>query len=278
MKISIGVMSCYKFKDRYDAIKETWGKDFDRIFYFGGCESNPNELIPFNYPEKYSSILYIQHDIYKYLYEQNNDSDWYCVINDDAILFKENLEFILSQYDRNEDLYLGTSNYKSEALPFSRYVKDKNSPLAGLYYASGGPGFYISNSLMKKIYDLNEKMLSLWIIDSNKFFNNLDKQCIDAGLGYQLYKLLNIRTVDINTEDYRLYTQPPSFYIKHEWRLCKNPMGFHYILPDQMRKLYNSKIYYEKKLNNLWGWYDRIPTVNEIKCYIKKIIRYDRNY
>ena len=230
-------MTCNKYKARYDAIKNTWGKDFDRIFYFGGDQSNPDEIIPLNYPETYGSILYIQHDIYKYLYEKHDDSDWYCVINDDGMLMKENLEHILKKYDPSTDLYLGTSNYKSDILPFRNYIKDPNSEFANVYYASGGPGFFFSNSLMKKIYPRVDEMLDIWVKDCKKHFN-LKEQFIDAGLAYQLYRMFGIKTIDINTDDYRLYTQNPSHYLKLEGAVCKKPMGFHYVDPAMMYKLY----------------------------------------
>jgi hypothetical protein len=241
MKISIGVMTCYKFKERYDAIKNTWGKDFDRIIYFGGDQSDPDEIIPLNYPEKYGSILYIQHDIYKYLYEKHKDSDWYCVINDDSILFKDNLENRLSMWNPQEDLYVGTSNYKSDILPFRNYLKNPRSEFYDMYYASGGPGFFLSNSLMNKIYPVVDEMLNLWINDFDTYFKEpLLPQFIDIGLAYQLYKMFNIKVTDINTEEYRLYTGAPFSYNGRE-SICKYPMGFHYIQAPEMYKLYSQK-------------------------------------
>ncbi len=239
MKIAIGVMTCQKYKKRYDTIKNTWGKDFENIYYFGGDQSNPDEIIKLDYPDQYSSILYIQHDIYEYLYNAHPDADWYCVINDDAVLFKDNLMHILNQYDASNDLYLGTA--KRENLCLGNYDLT-GGKYSGVYYASGGPGFFISNPLMKKMVPKNKEMLSLWINDCPRRFR-LMTQFIDAGLAYQLYEFFNVSVTDINTEDYRLYTQLPKHYIENKGeQICKNPMGYHYVTPEIMVDFYNKYI------------------------------------
>ena len=95
------------------------------------------------------------------MYEKNSDSDWYCVINDDGMLIRKNLEKILENYNSQQDWYLGSANYKSDLLKLGYYIKDQNSEYKDLYYASGGPGFFFSNSLMKKIYPRINDMLNL---------------------------------------------------------------------------------------------------------------------
>ena len=68
-------------------------------------------------------------------------------------------------------------------------------------------------------------------------------QFIDAGLAYQLYEFFNVSVTDINTEDYRLYTQLPKHYIENKGeQICKNPMGYHYVTPEIMVDFYNKYI------------------------------------
>jgi hypothetical protein len=79
--IAVGVVTSSNLKERYTACKQTWLKDFENTFLFGG-NGNDSSLINFSEAgEDYNSHFLKQQLGLKYMYEHNNSYDWYFTLN-----------------------------------------------------------------------------------------------------------------------------------------------------------------------------------------------------
>jgi hypothetical protein len=243
-KIGIGVVTSSNLKKRYNVCKNTWLKDFENTYLFGGNGNDPSLINITEAGEDYRSHFLKQQLGLKYMYDDNDSLNWYCMTSCDAILFKDSTIRELSKYDHNEDIVLCQPGGVWSSNPIGEIhggdlVDDKFRAIAG------GGGFFISNSLMKKCYP---------IIDNfNKHWSDVSGNCYpysDVAFAYMINKYFNIKVTHL----YYILGQPPShyesaiignsdtkWYTNYEISLSdclKTPMSFHYIKPDQMEDVY----------------------------------------
>ena len=88
-KIGIGVVTSSNLKNRYNACKNTWLKDFENTYLFGGNGNDPSLINIVEAGEDYNSHFLKQQLGLKYMYNDNDSYDWYCMTSCDAILFKD---------------------------------------------------------------------------------------------------------------------------------------------------------------------------------------------
>lgn len=255
--ISISVITSTNLKERYKACAETWTKDFKNVYFFGGHIKDEN-LIPIESAgEDYNSHFLKQQLGFKYMYENNPDSDWYATVGCDAIVYKERALSMLSQYDRNEDFIIGQANCYWTDDPFVRqleyvegypfdekYIQLLKNPRVFRALAGGGP-IFISNSLMKKCHGIIDEFNSHW-----KKISGYNYPYSDVALPYMVKLYFGVDVTFIPN----ILSQRPEHYesalqgadhMKHYKNYpisldeaLSNPISFHYIEPFEMEETY----------------------------------------
>lgn len=244
-KISISVITSANLKERYSACMNTWSKDFDNVYFFGGYMNDENLISIESAGEDHNSHFLKQQLGFKYMYEANPESDWYITIGCDAIIYRERLLKMLSKYDRNEDFLIGQTCGTWTDNPHIMEIGNQTNDSNKFKALAGGAPILISNSLMKKCYGIIEEFNSTW--------TNISGSCYpysDVALPYMIKKYFG---VDATFEPY-LLSQPPSHYIgalngdeNAKWYVdypislkeaLSEPISFHYIKPSEMEEIY----------------------------------------
>ena len=229
--LGIGIMTSINLKDRYMACKNSWLSDFNNIFLFGGDTEDNNLIRLKNVGEDYSSCFLKQQLGLKYIYEKNNNYDWYCMVGCDTILYKNNIIKELKNFDRDKDLFLGQTNN-------NMIVNNTN-----ILTIAGGGGFFISNSLMRKIYPKILEFNHIWknLSDSNKL--PVPYAIADIAIAYMIKLYFNIDAIHISG----MYSQNPIKYTKNnnycnlnieDIKKLNCPLSYHYIKPNEMNYIY----------------------------------------
>ena len=224
LNISIGVMTSINLKERYNACKNTWAVDFENIYFLGGNLSNEDDLVKIDGAgEDWNSAFLKQQLGLKYLFEKNENSDWYCIVGCDNVLFEANLSSYLESYDPKSDIIFCEIYGGPDGIASINGFKFRS--------LAGGGGIILSNSLMRKIYPLIDEFNIEW--------NNLSKNgqlhancygCGDIAMAYMTKKYFNL---DLSHVD-GMYSQPPHSYTN----IVKKPISFHYISPHEMDEIY----------------------------------------
>jgi hypothetical protein len=245
----VGVVTSKNLEKRYRTCMDTWAKDFDFIHFFGGeLEDESLIKVPGAGDDYYSHFPKQQYGL-KYLFEVYPDMDWYNMASCDNVLYKSTVVGELSKYDSDQPLFITEPCGTWVDLPFIRCVNGDEKTTGTKFTASaGGASFWISNSLMKLIYPYFDEFNKYWI---EKAGTNLPYS--DVAISYMIKKYTNIDLTYNNT----MFSQNLSFYENlinnpsdpnriwyDDVRLdsiiqgLKNPMSFHYVLPDEMDQLY----------------------------------------
>lgn len=229
----MGVMTSYKLKNRYMACKNTWTKDFDNVFFFGGDSHDDNLIRLKGVGEDYNSAFMKQQDGLKYMFEKNNEFDWFSMNGCDHILFKKNVIEALKDYDRNEDLLFGEV-YKTMVIDGTETV-----------IFAGGGSFFVSNSLMRKMYPIINEFNLLWKRVTSEVPTNVSYAYADVSMAFMAKRYFNIDATHMSG----MFSQHPSFYdisknfgnylSDDDILRLKNPISFHYIKPHEMGDVYN---------------------------------------
>lgn len=243
--VSISVITSANLKERYIACMNTWAKDFTDVYFFGGYINDDNLISIESAGEDHSSHFLKQQLGFKYMYEQNPESDWYITIGCDAILYRDRLLEMLAKYDRNRDFLIGqecgTWTDSPRIMEIAHQAPDSNK----FKSLSGGGPIIISNSLMKKSYGIIDEFNTHW--------TNISGSCYsysDVALPYMMKKYFGIET----TFEPNILSQPPRHYIgaiggdeNAKWytdypisleEAISNPISFHYIKPFEMEEIY----------------------------------------
>jgi hypothetical protein len=226
--VSIGIMTAPTLFLRYRACIKTWVQDFDYIYLFGGYQSK-NELISLgNIGENYKSAFLKQQLGLRFMYRNNPNLDWYSIVGCDTLLFKDRLIAELSNFDADQDLFLGSyyNDYSIDSISFTSI--------------HGGPGFYISNSLMKKIIPIIDKFNIEWYNKSQSGkLNGIDYSQSDLALSFMIKKYFNIDFTsipllfgDVSIFD-DLVAKKNNFISQEDF-----PVGLHYVKASRMDYYY----------------------------------------
>ena len=241
--IGVGVVTSSNLVDRYTACKNTWINDFSKVYLFGGNGGDAS-LIPIKEAgENYNSHFLKQQLGLKYMFEDDDSLDWYCVTSCDAILFRNSTENELKNYDPNSDLVICQPCGYWTHIPFLHEVSEESE--STFRAIAGGAGFFISNSLMRKCYKIIDEFNNHWSEISGGVY-----PFSDVAIAYMIKKYFNI---ELTSCPYIL-SQPPNhyegaingdenakWYVDHPIPLSeclKRPLSFHYIKPEQMNEIY----------------------------------------
>jgi hypothetical protein len=231
--IGISLVTSVNLKNRYTACKNTWVNDFDNIYLFGGNIPDENLISIQEAGEDYNSHFLKQQLGLKYIYEDNPNYDWYCVSNCDNVLFKDRIMEELSKYDRNSDILLGQPCGLWTDEPYIHENSNSNNKFRAL---AGGACFFISNSLMKKCYDVIDDFNKLWIEKSGYAY-----PYSDVAIAYMISKYFGIEVTHL----FHMFGQHPTHYesqshiYDYDVKLyVKTPMTLHYIKAEEMQNIY----------------------------------------
>jgi len=121
------------------AVANTWGSDFAHVHYFSERGDPRLGIVQVvNDPSKTRASAEEMATL-KFLADTYPDSPWYYKADDDAYLHVPHLADLASRYDPGKDWYIGT-----------QLLYDRGGGSVQKY-CSGGVGYLISNSLMKRI-------------------------------------------------------------------------------------------------------------------------------
>lgn len=152
--------------DRYDGIVNSWGKDVDYLFY-ADCEDVSKKIIKVSDDSTYSSNEPKHVNVIKYLIENDYQYEWFFFCDDDTFVNTKKLESYLDFFNQE----------KISGSVIKTWGKDPN-----LEYCSGGAGYIIHNSVLKKISEfINVKQtgysdvtVGLYAKELNIGFDNYD--------------------------------------------------------------------------------------------------------
>jgi len=171
MKICYIISTCDKYLDtRVKYQMEILFKNVDKndIYYLTSKPDIDKRQFGWNCMDDEQNITW---KYIHFIYNMNIlDYDWYIFIDDDTFVFKNRLETLLSQYDKNNNYYIGNE--------LDHIKKDF------CLYMSGGAGYAISNGLYKLIYNYVKN-----IGINNSFEHWCDDLCI--GIWIQQLKTEN---------------------------------------------------------------------------------------
>lgn len=241
--LAIGVVTSVNLKERYNSCMNTWSKDFDNVFFFGGNIFDENLIQIKEAGEDYHSHFLKQQLGFKYMYESNTNFDWYCMTSCDAMLFKDKTMIELSKFNHKEDLLLGQPCGNWIDTPFLHEVGESTTD--SFKALAGGGGFFVSNSLMKKCYDKIDEFNEFWTKTSGHNY-----PYSDVAFAYMVYKYFKIEVIHVpyilsqspeHYEDAISGGEGAKWYINFPIPLkdaLESPMSFHYIKPDKMESVY----------------------------------------
>lgn len=232
--IGIGIITSAILKHRYMACKNTWINDFSNVFLFGGDREDENLIKIKGSGDRYSSAFLKQQLGLKYMFEKNNNYDWYLICGCDTVLFRDRILKSLSVYDRNSDIIL------SEI-----YGRNCQINELGFKLFAGGAGFFISNSLMAKLYSIIDDFNAHWndLYINGYFPIQVQYAHGDVAMCYMLKKYFNMEAVHLNG----MFHQSPEYYLSPELseyemgsvKYINEPLSYHYIKPHEMKVVYD---------------------------------------
>lgn len=231
--IAMGIMTSYKLRDRYISCKNTWAKDFNNVFFFGGDVQDDNLIRFAGVGEDHGSCFLKQQLGLKYMFEKNNEFDWYNVVGCDTVVFKKNVMNTLQNFNRNEDFL------------FSEVYRTMNVNNTETKIFAGGSGFFISNSLMKKIYPFIDEFNIFWPSISQPTIPNSTVSIgwSDVAISYMIKKYFDLEPTFMPG----MFSQHPNHYIRsnnfngtNSMENLKTPLSYHYINPNEMQQIFNA--------------------------------------
>lgn len=188
-----------KYKNEIDIINRTWGAECEKltnikVLYFLGEEQksihNDSKNIKYinllNVNNDYLSASYKQFIGLKYIYENYVTKYIICVGTDTYLNIPKLISYV-RRYDNKEKLYIGGHGCERD-IGGKKY-----------YFHSGGPGFIITQSVLKEIYEILPNLMEDWIKICNE--NNiigLIPAC-DVAISYYLQQpSINVKIIKTN--------------------------------------------------------------------------------
>ena len=200
-KILYVILHTCKRPERYDGVVNSWGKDVDFLFY-SDCDDNDKKIIKVSDDSTYSSNETKHVNVIKHLGENDYQYEWFFFCDDDTFVNTKNLENRLDSFDKEKIHGNITKTWRTDPQ---------------LEYCSGGAGYLIHNSILKK--------LSESISVRNTGYS-------DVTVG------LYAKELNISFENHDgFYSQDPKYH-NVEKTTIKDVFTFHYISPKDMDEFY----------------------------------------
>ncbi len=226
--------SALNLHERALSVQKTWLRNFPKGHLVGGYYYDPSLRI-ISLPdvqEDYFSATPKQFLGLKALYEKYPDTKWFYILGCDGYVFYKPLCELLSKYDASKDYYIGGNFLK------------RNIENTDYFFPAGGPGFALSNPLVKKLIPYIERILAE--IPSYHLF--YEEGACDAAMGWFLLKYLNVKPVYAEG----FYTVAPYKYPGDKyWNgsgefvsepVISNPIAFHTLTLREMYILSSGRI------------------------------------
>jgi hypothetical protein len=152
--------------------------------------------------------------MFKYVWEQYPEKKWFIKADDDTYIHFDNLLDMLSEYNHEEEVYIGRAGEWGTG---SSYVR----------YCGGGAGYVLSQKTLSKWYPFIDKCERLRVGE-------------DASVG----KCLRDKAHVTPTFKTGFYHKTPHFYFTnpigqrdHPEGLTPRPLTFHSVQPEQMYEI-----------------------------------------
>lgn len=126
------------------AIRDTWGKRCDRLYFFGQ-EKDP-ELPVISFDVKLVSSWQLLCEAFAHIWRDKPRLQWLLFVKDDTLVIPENLRYMLAPLNHTQDYYLGHAVV-----------------LWGQAYNVADAGYVISSTVLRKLinkFDNSEKCLA----------------------------------------------------------------------------------------------------------------------
>lgn len=248
--ISVGIFTQLRSSEKYLSILNTWGSEFDKINIVCGYDDSIkkylfNEVV-LDVDDSYNGLMEKQMRALEFMFH-NDPAKWYFVCGDDTFLYKEISEEMLSKFDSQQELYVGGHCGTLKNLLKEEYREEVKHD----YYPSGGPGFFISHGLMKKIINDMTDIIELWRKTCEIKTNQNYLFASDAGFGYAMSQMYDIPITTL-CEIYTGCTLTDGFYNFMADRyphtntlftsvLIDKPISYHYVTIQDMYRLFENK-------------------------------------
>lgn len=226
--------SALNLHERALSVQNTWLRDFPNGYLVGGYYYDPTlKMISLgtNVGEDYLSATPKQFIGLKVLYEKFPNIPWFYVSGCDAYLFAENLCDLLSNFNPQEELFIG-GNFLKRTIENVEY-----------FYPSGGSGFVLSNQLVKKLLTKID-----FILENLKQYELFYRYgACDAALGYYFLTLFGIKPVYADGfYSVAPYKYPGDYYYNGNFQyvsepVIDKPIAFHTLTIREMYALYAGK-------------------------------------
>lgn len=240
MKILYGMMESHKTRELTNFSLKTWFKD-KKLYIFTDKENDDSRFVKITSRDDYHSNAIKCVLGLRYMFEQEQNFDYYVFLDNDTYINFDNLEEYLSDKDPYE--------LKAYGSLLNHWSPDKS-----LYYLSGGASFVVPNITMKLLYEKLEKDESLFVNNYNDFS--------DVTVG------VHMRELGIELCDSDLFhSQPPEFY-NHSEEDIKESISYHYINSEQKIKQLNDIFngnYKYKIISTLHGYKDKKLPIDSFK-------------
>ena len=226
--VTLGVMSAPHMHERYTACRSTWMNKFTNKFIFVGRDhAQDSTVVSLPCTDDYISALPKQFLGLKYMYEKSK-TDWYLFTGCDTFVYSDKLAKLLSQYNPNENIYLGCKQHCGDFRSLYRL----ETPCK--YWVSGGPGIILSKKIVETIYPRLQEFEGYWRRNKPEFNAQTHDGASDVALAYILWKEYNIFATVID-EPILLHSQPVEYMNIHP-----DTVSFHYIEPEKMLHMWNN--------------------------------------
>ncbi|NBP55682.1 hypothetical protein EBU71_03935 [bacterium] len=244
--ISVGIMSSSKFEKRWSMCKKTWASGVENLYIFGGEGSNSisSELTSISGAgEDWQSCFLKQQLGLKFMWEKNQELDWYGIWGCDNVVFLDRLQKDLEKYSPEKDFLISQPCGLWQKSPQLVEVHIDNLPNT-FRAACGGAGVILSRSLMKKCYDIIDEFNLFWQVCAQSpawLFG-----CADVAIALMCHNYFGVGVEHLPG----LFSQPPTFYLdpvndrwfssykEHPKFLLDRALSFHYIKPENMEEIW----------------------------------------
>jgi hypothetical protein len=216
--LSVGIMSSYRLEKATIECQNSWLKYFETYFIFVGFKKMKGAISLGRIGEDWTSAFLKQQLGLKYMFNNDKSYNWYSILGTDNILYKERIEQALSSFNHDQKYFIGT--------------RLKELTIDGINFdcLAGGGGFFISNGLMREIFEFLDDFNVIWYNLYKSRRINYPYGASDIALSFMLKKYFdcNLQRID------GLYTSHPRDY---DFEI-KKPITLHYIKPYEMSDVF----------------------------------------
>lgn len=103
----IHIYTTHKNFDRCELILQTWGKHVEDLYFYTDKEYDDKRFIHCTNDDSYESHMVKNFYAIKYAKDFLSDIDWHLFIGDDNFIYNYNLQSLVTQLDKNQNVIIG---------------------------------------------------------------------------------------------------------------------------------------------------------------------------